>query len=316
MLYGEGKYTYELIDGWAKIPEEWTLDSVPGLFVDLDDRVYVFSRSDHPLTVFDRDGNLLTTWGEGLFSRPHGIYISPDGSVYCTDDGNHTARKFTPDGKELLSMGNKDQPSDTGYVNKGTMDERLASIKKAAPPFNCPTGIALSATGEIYVTDGYGNARVHKFSPDGTLLFSWGEPGTAPGQFRLPHHVWVDTKERVWICDRANSRIQIFNDQGEFLTQWNDFNRASAVFIDKNEETVYVAERQLRLSIFTFDGKLLARLGSQGQDYLGKTGLSSITPHAIAVDSRGDIYIGEINHPEDGTARRGSRSLRKFVRKG
>ncbi len=323
MLYGTGKYTYELVDGWAKIPKGWSFDSVPSLFVDSQDRVYVFSRSAHPVTVFDREGNLLTSWGEGLFNSPHGIYISPDGFVYCTDDGSHTAFKFTPEGKMLLTLGNKDQPSDTGYVKQfmqGVSEAigqaaSLATIRQAGPPFNRPTGVALSSSGEIYVSDGYGNARVHKFTPDGTLLFSWGEPGTAPGQFRLPHHVWVDKQERVWVCDRANSRIQIFNAQGEFLSQWNDLNCTSAIFIDKDEETVYVSETRLRVSIFTIDGKLLARLGCQGQDYLGETALSNITPHGIAVDSRGDIYIGEINHKGDGTDRRGSRSVRKFVRK-
>ena len=316
MLYGTGKYTYELVDGWAKIPKGWSFDSVPSLFIDSQDRVYVFSRSAHPVTVFDREGNLLTSWGEGLFNRPHGIYVSPDGSVYCTDDGGHTAFKFTPEGKMLLTLGNKDQPSDTGYTpQSGGLYTSLATIRQAGPPFNHPTGIALSSSGEIYVSDGYGNARVHKFTPDGTLLFSWGEPGTAPGQFRLPHHVWVDKQDRVWVCDRANSRIQIFNAQGEFLSQWNDLNRPSAIFIDKDEEIVYVSEWRLRVSLFTIDGKLLARLGCQQQDYLGETALPSIIPHGIAVDSRGDIYIGGNPHKEDGIDGRGSRSARKFVRK-
>ncbi len=319
MLYGTGKYTYELVDGWAKIPEGWSLDSVPGLSVDSQDRVYAFSRSDHPLTVFDREGNLLTSWGvESVQGRPHGICVGPDGSVYCAyDQISHTVSKFTPDGKLLMTLGNKDQPSDTGYVRRPntSMNERLATIRKGGPPFNCPTGVALSSSGEIYVSDGYGNARVHKFTPDGTLLFSWGEPGTSPGKFRLPHHVWVDKQDRVWVCDRENSRIQIFNAQGEFLSQWNDCACTSAIFIDKDEEIVYVAETRMRISIWTFDGRLLAHLGWQGHDYLGRTDLSSITPHGIAVDSRGDIYIGEINHKEDGTDRRGSRSLRKFIRR-
>ena len=320
MLYGTGKCTYELVDGWAKLPEGVWLNSVPGLFVDSQDRIYAFGRNDHPLTVFDREGNLLSSWTGMDFSRPHGIFVSSDGSIYCTDEGHHTVHKFTPDGKLLMTLGNKDQPSDTGYVKKGSMDYRLASITKSGPPFNCPTGVALSSSGEIYVTDGYGNARVHKFAPDGTFLFSWGQPGTAPGKFRLPHHVWVDKKDRVWVCDRENSRIQIFNPQGKFLTQWNDFTLTSAIFIDKDEEIVYVAETRLRVSIWTFDGKLLAHLGCQGLDYLGQDydhgpNLSNTTPHGIAVDSRGDIYIGEINHLEDGTDRSGSRSLRKFVRK-
>jgi DNA-binding beta-propeller fold protein YncE len=168
--------------------------------------------------VFDREGNLLTSWGEGLFKRAHGSRIGRDGSVYCTDDSNHTVFKFTPEGKLLLMLGNKDHPSDTGYVQQGGLYESLATIKRGGPPFNRPTGVALSSSGEIYVSDGYGNSRVHKFTPAGTLLFSWGEPGIAPGQFRLPHSVWVDKQERVWVCDRENNRIQIFDARGEFLS--------------------------------------------------------------------------------------------------
>ncbi len=315
MLYGAGKHTYELVDGWAKLPEGWGFIDVCGLCIDSKDRVYVLNRGAHPVMVFDRDGNLLTSWGEGFFTRAHGSYAGPDDSIYCTDDGNHTVSKFTPEGKVLLVLGTRDKPSDTGYEQQPGLHDSLATIRRGGPPFNRPTGIALSSSGEIYVSDGYGNARVHKFTPDGTLLFSWGEPGTAPGQFRLPHHVWVDKQERVWVCDRANSRIQIFNAQGKFLSQWNDLNRPSAIFIDKDEEIVYVSEWRLRVSIFTIDGKLLTRLGCQGQDYLGETTLPSIIPHGIAVDSRGDIYIGETPHKEDGIDQRGPRCVRKLVRK-
>jgi len=325
MLYGTGKHTYELVDGWAKLPEGWSFKDVSSISVDSQDRVYVFSRGDHPVTVFDREGNLLTSWGEGFFRHIHGSHIGPDRSVYVTDQYKHTVHKFTPDGKLLLTMGNEDQPSDTGYVPQHDLYLRLASIKKGGPPFNCPTGVGVSSSGEIYVSDGYGNARVHKFAPDGTLLFSWGEPGKGPGQFVLPHHVWVDKQDRVWVCDRENNRIQFFNTQGEFLNQWADLSHPSELFIDKNEETVYVAEiiERRMVSIFTFDGKLLARWGSERgeddetalfqSDNLG-TADGRSGPHAIAVDSRGDIYAGEVRK---GWIKvdRGNRALRKFVRR-
>jgi len=260
--------------------------------------------------VFDREGNFLTSWGEELFKRAHGSGIGPDGSVYCTDDMNHTVRKFTPEGKLLLTLGNKDQPSDTGYVQEWfDFFWSLTKIRRGGPPFNRPTGVALSASGEIYVTDGYGNARVHKFAPDGTLLFSWGEPGPAPGQFRLPHSVWVDKQERVWVPDRENSRIQIFNAQGEFLSQWTDLFRPCDMFID-DEDIVYVCELCLRVSIFTIDGKLLARWGNGGKD---KETSLFIAPHAIAVDSRGDLYVGDVAVTMGFD--RGPRTLQKFIRR-
>src|SRR5262249_26447339 len=146
---------------------------VAGVATDSQDRVYVFNRGDHPLMVFNRDGTFVKSWGEGLFKRPHGIIIGPDDSVYCTDDFDHTVRKFTPDGRLLMTLGTSGQPSDTGATS---VDFR--TILRAGPPFHYPANVALSPEGNIFVSDGYGNARIHKFSSDGRLLSSWGEPGT------------------------------------------------------------------------------------------------------------------------------------------
>ena len=310
MLYGDGKHKYELVDGWAKCPEGWSFKDVAGVSIDTQDRVYILNRSEHPVMVFDREGNLLTSWGEGFFKRAHGSCTGSDGSVYCTDDWDHTVSKFTPQGKLLQVLGNKGQYSDTGYKPKSDLFESLATIKRGGPPFNRPTGVALSSSGEIYVSDGYGNARVHKFSPDGVLLFSWGEPGNAPGQFRLPHSVWIDKQERVWVTDRENNRIQIFNAQGKFLSQWTDLLRPTDIFID-DEETVYVSELGLRVSLFTIDGRLLGRWGCQRQDK--ETDLF-VAPHTIAVDSHGDIYVGEVAVADAGVDR-GPRTVQKFARR-
>src|SRR5262249_52037072 len=152
------------------------------------------------------DGAFLSSWGEGQFIRPHGITIGPDDSVWCTDDMDHTVRKFTSDGKPLLALGTSGKASDTGATS---MDFR--SIRRAGPPFHYPPNLALSPGGELYITDGYGNARVHRFSPDGRLLSSWGEPGSGPGQFHLPHGIAVDTEGIVYVADRENSRIQLFS---------------------------------------------------------------------------------------------------------
>jgi len=313
MSFGSGKYTYELDDVWAKLPKGWSFFDVCGLAVDTQDRVYILNRSEHPVMVFDRKGNFLTSWGEGYFQRAHGSTVSYDGSVYCTDDGHHTVSKFTPDGKLLMVLGNKDKPSDTGFVHTPgmTLTACLPTIKRGAPPFNRPTGVAVSSSsGEIFVSDGYGNARIHKFSPDGKLLLSWGEPGTAPGQFCLPHSVWVDKNDRVWVPDRENRRLQIFDAKGKFLDQWTDLGRPTDVVIDKNE-IVYVSELLQQVSIFTIKGKLLARWGSQGENQ--ETALF-LAPHALAVDSRGDIYVGEVAKTF-AKIDRGARTVQKFVRK-
>ena len=310
MSYGAGKYTYELVDGWAKLPEGWSFLDVGGIAIDDQDKVYVLNRSDHPIMIFDREGNLLNSWGEGFFNRAHGSCIGPDGSLWCTDDRNHIVAKFTPEGKLLMTLGTKGQASDTGYFRTFDYWESLARIQRGAPPFNRPTGVTVTPSGEIYIADGYGNARIHKFTADGKLLFSWGEPGGAPGQFRLPHSIWMDKQGRIWIPDRENSRIQIFNSQGEFITEWTDVIRPTGVSID-DEEIVYVSELCLRVSIFTIDGKLLARWGNEGKDK--ETALFH-APHAIAVDSRGDLYVGEVSMTSAGVDK-GPRTIQKFARK-
>lgn len=311
MTYGSGKYSYELLKGWAKYPEEWALLDVCGLAIDTQDRVYVLNRSTHPVIVFDREGNRLTTWGEGLFRRAHGAGIGPDGAIYCTDDELHVVYKFSPEGELLQTLGNKGRPSDTGYDPEWfDFFWSLTTITRGGAPFNRPTGVAISTTGEIYVSDGYGNARVHKFSPYGTLLLSWGEPGFAPGQFRLPHSVCLDNQENVWIPDRENNRIQIFNPQGKLVDEWTDLIRPTDVCIDR-EGTVYITELGLRVSIFTGEGKLLTRFGNKdGKD---KETALFLAPHTIRVDSKGDLYIGEVSKTYTGIDK-GLQTLQKFVR--
>ena len=296
MAVGAGKFTYEVVQGWGKLPQGWEWDQVPSVAVDSQDRVYVFNRGAHPMMVFDREGNLLASWGEGMFNRPHSVYIDKNDNLFLVDDRAHVAMKFTLEGELLMTMGNRDQPSDTG-VPEGTPSSE--PVKQAAGPFNRPTDIATSASGELYVSDGYRNARVHKFSADGQLLFSWGEPGHGPGQFNLPHSVWEASNGRVYVADRANNRIQVFTPQGEYLETWPGFLHPNDIFVD-NDDIMYVVEMDCRVSICSLDGTVLARWGGEPlftQPY---------GPHGIWADSHGDLYIGE-NH---------NRRFRKFVRKG
>lgn len=272
MAYGSGKYTYEVVEGWGKLPEGRDLGLVSGMACDSQDRVYVFNRSPQPaVLVFDREGNFLKSWGEDIFSSPHGIWISPDDHIYCTDTEDHTVRILSVDGEILMTLGTEGQPGEPGA------------------PFNKPTRALLGPSGDIYVSDGYGQSRVHKFSKDGTLLRSWGEDGEDPGQFNLPHNIWVDPRERALVVDRGNRRVQVFNSDGEYLTEWPDLLSPNEIYIDA-DDTVYIAEGGQRISIMNLEGEVLVRWGEKGN----APGQFSDSPHGIWVDSHGDIYVSEV----------------------
>lgn len=191
MTYGTGKYVYELANWQAKYPGSQPVE-VNGLAIDKQDRIYAFNTGEYPVTVFDRDGNLLSTWKNDIFKHSHGVAVGPDGSIFYTDDGNHTVNKFSPEGKLLMTLGKKDQPSDTGFTWTDPSGKRLgffealATVKRGGPPFNGPTGVAVTPKDEIYIADGYYNARVHKFSADGKLLFSWASRERAPASSLCP----------------------------------------------------------------------------------------------------------------------------------
>jgi sugar lactone lactonase YvrE len=306
VLVGNSSFRYEANENWAKLPNGWSCNEVVGVATDSSDRVFAFNRGEHPVIVFDRGGKFLYSWGEGIIVRAHGIHISLDDAVYLTDDRDHTVRKFTVEGKLLATLGTRGVCSDTGCENS---DYR--TIKRAAGPFNQPTNLALAPDGSVFVTDGYGNARVHKFTADGRLIRSWGEPGTKPGQFNLPHGIAVDRSSRVYVADRENSRVQIFDAEGRFQTEWTDVARPTEVFVGPNaagDDLVYISEIGYRcglfpgmvppadppgscVSIWSQDGKRLARWG--GGPNPCATG-DFFAAHDIWVDRRGDIYVSEV----------------------
>ena len=159
---------YQHVEGWEKLPASYKHLDCVGAGVDANDRVYVITRSDARVIVYERDGAFVAAWGEGIFTpRTHCIRFAPDGAVYTVDDGDHTVRKFTPDGKQLMMLGSPGVASETGYDPKlKDLYDRVASIK-GGPPFNRPTGVAIAPNGDLYVCDGYGSARVHRFSAGG-----------------------------------------------------------------------------------------------------------------------------------------------------
>ena len=310
---GSGRFTYDVVEGFEKLPPGYSWTDAAAVAVDSQDRVYVFNRGDHPMIVFDRDGNFLSSWGEGVFSRAHGVTAGPDDTLYCADDGDHTIRQCTLDGKVLMTLGVPGEPAKY----------------QSGDPFNRCTDVAVDPkTGDLYVSDGYGNSRVHKYSPDGKLLFSWGGPGTDPGEFNIVHNIATDRDGWVYVADRENHRVQIFDSNGKFETQWVNMHRPCTIYIS-DEQHVYVGElgwgmsvnRELpnigpRISVYDTSGKRLARIGNMG---MGTMPGQFIAPHGMCLDSRGDLYMGEVawtNKNNLGLPADGVRSFQKLARVG
>jgi hypothetical protein len=319
VILGQGEHRYKVIENWAKLPDDWEFMDVGAVAVDSKDRVYVFNRGEHPMIVFDREGNFIKSWGEGVFKRAHGLHIDAHDNLYCTDDGDHTVRKCTTDGKILLTIGVPGTPAPF----------------MSGEPFHRCTHTALSPKDEIYVSDGYGNACVHKFSPDGKLLKTWGESGTGPGQFNLVHNVVTDADGWVYVADRENHRVQVFDGNGKYETEWRNLHRPCALYCacakGTTRPTFFVGElgpgmpvnlkyKNLgpRISVVDSEGKLISRLG--GTEGPGEQPGRFMAPHGLAVDSRGDIYLGEVSYTNWPTSFPGQqmprplRSLQKLER--
>ena len=222
MIVGNGQFKYRVIADWAKLPNGWSFKEVGGVGVDRSDNVFVFNRGEHPMMVFDREGNFLRSWGEGQYPRAHGVHMAPDDTMFLTDDGGHFVRKVTLDGKVLLELGVPGKPAPF----------------LSGEPFHRCTHTALSPKGDIYVSDGYGNARVHKYSPDGKLLMSWGGPGTGEGEFNIVHNICTDADGWVYVADRENHRVQVFDGNGKYETQWKNLHRPCGLYMPYGHQPI------------------------------------------------------------------------------
>lgn len=305
------KTKFEPEFGWAKLPHPMTFKEATSVTVDSKDNVYVFNRGKWPVMVFDSSGNFQSTWGAGEFDRAHGIRTDADDNLYMADDLAHMVEKRSTDGKLIFRLGERGKPA----------------AQQSGDPFNRPTDIAIHPdTGELFITDGYGNSRVHRYTPDGKLIKSWGKSGSRPGEFSLPHNICMLGTDRVVVCDRENFRLQVFTLDGEFVQQV-PAHRPISIFAGKGEDkSIYVAEagpppvqagvKRLGCDVVVFDHdfKEITRFGNE----LPGEGVDQfMSPHAMAVDSKGAVYVAEVSFTAYGSQLDPPRevvSLRKWNR--
>jgi DNA-binding beta-propeller fold protein YncE len=279
-VIGNGAFRYDFQRDWARLPRGWNLGETghPGPprtcvrgAVAANGDVYVLARADHPVMLFDAEGRFVTSWGEGRFSEfVHGLSIDRDGAVWIADSGLHTVTKHTPDGTPLLTLGRAGAAAPTFYGS----------------PFNMPTGTAFTLDGGVYVSDGYGNRRVHRFATDGTLEHSWGGPGAEPGEFALVHFIAADADDRLYVCDRENHRIQVFAPNGDFLSEWTGFTMPSDIAFGR--EWIYVAGAD-GVSVWTRDRRKLAHFTPDDPSK------GAFNVHGIWLDSAENIYLAQFD---------------------
>jgi sugar lactone lactonase YvrE len=304
---------YQTIENYFKLPEGRKIGSTAGIYIDRDgSSLWAFDRcaanscvgsTVAPILKFDASGALVKSFGAGMFIRPHGIHVDRDGNIWVTDgegpDGKDPARngkghqvfKFSPDGKVLMTLG-------------------TAGVAGAGPEtFNQPSHALVAPNGDIFVGDGHGgnsNARIVKFSKNGRFIKTWGKKGTAPGEFEAPHALAMDSRGRLFVADRGNNRLEIFDQEGNFLEEWTQFGRPSGLFIDKND-TVYVADSQSGEQVHpgwmrgirigsAKDGKVVAFIPDP--DPAG-------SQEGVAADAKGNVY-GSLT---------GGMALKKYVKK-
>ncbi|MBI3969684.1 MAG: hypothetical protein HY332_00225 [Chloroflexi bacterium] len=291
-IVGSGKWTFEAVPDWGRSAARPEFGVVSGVACDSEDNVYVFQRTIEPsVLVFNREGTFLRQWGLGEFRHPHGIWIGSErgpGSrevVLVTDRDLHQVVKYSPAGERLAEWGTSREPGDAGE------------------PFNQPARATLGPEGEMFVADGYGQYRVHRFGADGLPARSWGRRGTGPGEFRWPvHHALLDPRGRLLVIDRGNGRIQHFSPDGEYLGAWTGFRMPQDMVVTPDHDVVIAEGARPAITILSLDGEVLGRWGERGDG----PGQFADSPHSLWMDSRGDLYVGEVLTPN---------RIQKFVRR-
>ncbi len=284
LIYRSGEFAFHVRNDAVRLPEELVGCEVAALMMDPDDVLYAACRvKGHEIARFAPDGSFLDFVKlDEEIGRVHGMFLNRAHELWITDDGFHVARKFDQAGRCIQTLGTPHVPSDTG-VDPASLNTYLAylTIRRAGAPFNKPTKLIETPDGKLFASDGYGNAAVHAFAPDGTLLRTWGGPGQEPGHFNIPHSIFHDACGRLWVSDRDNDRVQAFSESGELLTILDGLLYPGELWSDG--VNLYVSEMDGRISIFDMDGVLIAEIGHRKTSFSG---------HSMTGDSHGNLYIG------------------------
>lgn len=258
-----GQRFFTVRSPWGRVPEHLELSMVSGIAADSEQNVYIFQRVDPPIICLNRDGDYLNSWGRDLFADPHGIFISPTDEIVAVDRNGHQVLVFDKDGVLRQSLGEPGRP-------------------QLERPFNHPTGAAIAPNGDIFVADGYGNASIHHFSPEGELIRSWGSLGRGPGEFHTPHAIWIE-ESQLLVVDRENDRIQVFTYDGQYIAEWTMFYKPMDICVDASR-SIYVTDQVPSVTKLSMEGRVEGRC-SPVETYA----------HSIWCDKAESIYLAEVD---------------------
>ena len=275
---------YRLVANWPDLPKGYNFGECSGVDVDKQDNVWIANRGAWPVMEFDRSGKLLQAWNSdtvrtfpGVGRGTHGIRVDPDGFVWLVDVDGHIIFKYSREGRLLMTLGGRqgapnDNDSQTG--------------------FNRPTNLWFLPNRHFYVSDGYGNSRIVEFTYEGEYVRHWGRPGSGDGEINLSHDVTVDSKGLVYVADRSNSRVQVFDGKGKFIAKWTDVGQPWGLYYNAREDVLYMCDGMYnRIVKLSLQGKVLGVLSSWGKAP-GRLDFA----HDITVDSEGSIYVAEIKN--------------------
>jgi len=294
---------YDVDPTWPKRPEHVSDEGwVSGMAIDAEDQVWFFRKGPDPVQVYTAEGDFVRTWGKDQFINPHHLRIDHEGNVWVADFGQHIVQKYTPEGEHLMTLGVRGE--------KGTDETH----------FNMPTDMAITKSGDIFVTDGYGGGgtqRVVHFTKDGTFVKSFGSAGTTPGQFVVAHAIGVDSKGVIYIADRNSGRIQLFDQEGKFLDQWSNVLMPWGMSVTRDDQLLVCGSSPhwwFRHGVHPeYKDQLFMRFAPNGRVLqtwtmpLGDIGTNKDMPetsnlkpgetvgaHCIVQDSQGNVYVGDI----------------------